>query len=340
MIDRGARIAAVLAFADACVIAFIGWLFAPYYHQIGSALCPARRRVRRCPRPAGLARGGAPWRAPRALLHPCTCRRERHRSGLRVHLPHGCLAHPVDGRTIGRTPGARAAASGPHDPGGREGCGPHPRPSGRGRRTRTPANTWRGSGELSAALAERVGMSGGGGRGHPLRGDAPRRRQAARPGSHPPEARPAPARRVGADAPAHRLGGEDHGFLVGVRHWPGPSLAGITRTGTVPGIPTASVGRRSRSWRASSGSQTCSTRCASDRPYKPAWEFERSLEEIRHNAGRQFDPDLVPIFISIVEGEPAASPIVAVRTVTVDPALRPVARQRPRSWLRRRQSTA
>jgi HD-GYP domain-containing protein (c-di-GMP phosphodiesterase class II) len=78
----------------------------------------------------------------------------------------------------------------------------------------------------------------------------------------------------------------------------------------------------------------------SDRPYKPAWEIERCLEEIWSNAGRQFDPDLVPIFISIVEGQPSESPILAVRAVTVDPALRPAARLRPRSGLRGRQSPA
>jgi putative nucleotidyltransferase with HDIG domain len=78
----------------------------------------------------------------------------------------------------------------------------------------------------------------------------------------------------------------------------------------------------------------------SDRPYKPAWEVERCLEEIRRNAGRQFVPDLVPTFISIVEGQPSESPILAVRAVTVDPALRPAARLRPRSGLRGRQSPA
>jgi putative two-component system response regulator len=42
----------------------------------------------------------------------------------------------------------------------------------------------------------------------------------------------------------------------------------------------------------------------SERPYKPAWDLARCLEEISRNAGRQFDPDLVPIFLAIIEGAP------------------------------------
>lgn len=72
-----------------------------------------------------------------------------------------------------------------------------------------------------------------------------------------------------------------------------------------------------------------------DRPYKPAWELERCLEEIERNAGRQFDPDLVGTFISIVERQPAASPIVAVRAVIRDPSLVPDASNAARSRLTR-----
>jgi len=39
----------------------------------------------------------------------------------------------------------------------------------------------------------------------------------------------------------------------------------------------------------------------SDRPYKPAWDLERCLEEIGRNAGRQFDPELVPIFLAMID---------------------------------------
>jgi HD-GYP domain-containing protein (c-di-GMP phosphodiesterase class II) len=44
----------------------------------------------------------------------------------------------------------------------------------------------------------------------------------------------------------------------------------------------------------------------SDRPYKPAWDLERCLEEIARNAGRQFDPELVPIFLTMIERTPLA----------------------------------
>jgi hypothetical protein len=39
----------------------------------------------------------------------------------------------------------------------------------------------------------------------------------------------------------------------------------------------------------------------SRRPYKPAWPFERCLEELVAGAGRQFDPDLAPTFVALLE---------------------------------------
>ena len=47
----------------------------------------------------------------------------------------------------------------------------------------------------------------------------------------------------------------------------------------------------------------------SERPYKPAWDLDRCLEEIVRNAGTQFDPELVPIFLAMIERTPLDAPI-------------------------------
>ena len=38
-----------------------------------------------------------------------------------------------------------------------------------------------------------------------------------------------------------------------------------------------------------------------DRPYRPALEIESALLEVLGEAGRQFDPDLVPLFIEVID---------------------------------------
>ncbi len=42
----------------------------------------------------------------------------------------------------------------------------------------------------------------------------------------------------------------------------------------------------------------------SDRPYRKAMSIEEAVEELKANAGTQFDPDVVEIFIRIIESEP------------------------------------
>jgi putative two-component system response regulator len=42
----------------------------------------------------------------------------------------------------------------------------------------------------------------------------------------------------------------------------------------------------------------------SDRPYKPAWELDRCLEEIERDAGKVFDPDLAAEFLRLFEFVP------------------------------------
>jgi HD domain len=74
----------------------------------------------------------------------------------------------------------------------------------------------------------------------------------------------------------------------------------------------------------------------SDRPYKAAWDLERCLEEIRRNAGRQFDPELVPIFLALIERTPLDVPSLG-RGVDASPSLdrgsRRQSRRRPAGGL-------
>lgn len=39
----------------------------------------------------------------------------------------------------------------------------------------------------------------------------------------------------------------------------------------------------------------------SKRPYKSAWSHEAAISEIREQAGKQFDPDLIPVFLTVVD---------------------------------------
>jgi HD-GYP domain-containing protein (c-di-GMP phosphodiesterase class II) len=41
----------------------------------------------------------------------------------------------------------------------------------------------------------------------------------------------------------------------------------------------------------------------SDRPYRPAWARERTLDYLRENAGKQFDPAAVAVFLEMLETE-------------------------------------
>lgn len=50
-----------------------------------------------------------------------------------------------------------------------------------------------------------------------------------------------------------------------------------------------------------------------DRPYQPAREVAWALEELERCAGTQFDPELVPLFVAIVERDPQLWDRLAVR---------------------------
>ena len=40
----------------------------------------------------------------------------------------------------------------------------------------------------------------------------------------------------------------------------------------------------------------------SDRPYRPAWPAGKALEHILNESGTSFDPDIVKIFTSFING--------------------------------------
>jgi HD-GYP domain-containing protein (c-di-GMP phosphodiesterase class II) len=42
---------------------------------------------------------------------------------------------------------------------------------------------------------------------------------------------------------------------------------------------------------------------SSDRPYRKAWDYEKILEYIRGLSGKQFDPEVIDAFFSMIENE-------------------------------------
>ncbi len=53
----------------------------------------------------------------------------------------------------------------------------------------------------------------------------------------------------------------------------------------------------------------------SDRPYRKALTTEMAIQELRDNAGTQFDPELVPLFVALLRDDPRLSPAVAMTFV-------------------------
>ena len=41
----------------------------------------------------------------------------------------------------------------------------------------------------------------------------------------------------------------------------------------------------------------------SDRPYRKAWPKEKAIEYIKEQKGKHFDPEVVDVFIKMIEGQ-------------------------------------
>ncbi len=319
VVERGARVAAGLAFADACVIGFIGWLFAPYYHQIGllfALLVGGFAVVHGLRASLGAVIPGA-FLVPYAIHAPAGVNSTDPVYAF-IYLMGAALVPWTAGRVAKRRARALQRQLGTIRDAEREAVLILAR-AAEAKDEDTGEHVAR-VGDLSAALAERIGLPAAEvediryaamlhdvGKLHvpdrillksgpllPDEWDVMRRHTvwgAKIMGSSPA------FESARAIARWHHEDWDGAGYPDGLRHDRIPLGARIVRLADVFDA------------------------LRTERPYKPAWELERCLEEIQRNAGRQFDPDLVRAFISVVEGEPAASPIVAVRAVTPAPGI-------------------
>ena len=156
---------------------------------------------------------------------------------------------------------------------------------------------------LAHQLGMRAGPRAGDAQGPRVRGAAPRHRQDRRVRRDPHQARPADAARSGRDAPApadrraHLRAPRDGGPVLGpiVRHhherWDGAGYPDGLRGEAIP------IGARIV------GLVDAYDAIIHDRPYRPARSVEQALDELRREAGAQFDPELVRLFVPVVERE-------------------------------------
>jgi hypothetical protein len=302
MVERGARVAAVLAFMDACVIAGIGWLFQAYYHQIGLLF-------------ALLVSGFAVvhgFRAslgavlPGAFFVPLFI---NHRAGVNptdpvyafIYLMGACLVPWTAGRLAKRRARALHRQLQATRAAEREAVLILAR-AAEAKDEDTGEHVAR-VGDLSAELAQRVGLDAAAvedARFAAMLHDVGKLhvpdRILLKPGKLDPSEWEIMRQHttLGETILGHSPAFEQARMIARWHHenWDGTGYPDGLRREEIP-LP-ARIVRLADVFDA----------LRSERPYKPAWELSRCLEEIDRNAGRQFDPELVPIFLAIIESAP------------------------------------
>ena len=157
-----------------------------------------------------------------------------------------------------------------------------------------------------------------GARGGGLRRAAPRRGQDRRARAPAAQGRAAVRRRVEPDAPPP---GDRRAHLPAAARVVSPSrrsFATTTSASTAAAIRTACVASRYRSARASSSIADAYEAMVHGRPYQPAQAHERVRDELVRLRGKQFDPELVPVFLDELERDTqGVPPLVALPQIAI-----------------------